>query len=89
MDSFTESSIMAPYLLKIFKFVNDYLENKQYFVANRLTGVDFMMGFALNSLIYTLNQAENYPYIKCYVDGLTKLESWKKTVEIESSLSLQ
>ena len=47
MDSFTESSIMAPYLLKIFKFVNDYLEDKQYFVENRLTGADFMMGFAL------------------------------------------
>lgn len=89
MDSFSESSLRAPYLLKIFKFVNDYLENKQYFVANRLTGANFVMGFALNSLIYTLNQAENYPHIKCYVEGLTKRESWKKTVEIESSLSLQ
>lgn len=38
---------MAPYLLKIFKFVNDYLEDKQYFIENRLTSADFMMGFAL------------------------------------------
>ena len=75
---------MAPYLLKIFKFVNDYLENKQYFVANRLTGADFVMGFALNNLIYTLNQAENYPHIKCYVGGLTKLESWKKLLKLKA-----
>ena len=72
----------------MFSFLNDYLEDKQYFVANRLTGADFMMGFALNGLIYQLNQAENYPYIKRYVDGLTKLISWKNAVKIESSLSL-
>ena len=73
---------------KVFSFLNDYLEDKQYFVANRLTGADFMMGFALNGLIYQLDQAENYPHIKRYVDGLTKLNSWKNAVKIESSLSL-
>lgn len=72
---------------KVFSFLNDYLEDKQYFVANRLTGADFMMGFALNGLIYQLDQAENYPHIKRYVDGLTKLNSWKNAVEIEDSLS--
>ena len=74
---------------KVFSFLNDYLENKKYFVANRLTGADFMMGFALNSLIYKLNQAENYPHIKSYVDGLTMLASWRNAVEIENSLNLK
>ena len=74
---------------KVFSFLNDYLEDKQYFVANRLTGADFMMGFALNSLIYKLNQAENYPHIKSYVDGLTMLASWRNAVEIENSLNLK
>lgn len=73
---------------KVFSFLNDYLKDKQYFVADRLSGADFMMGFALNSLIYQLNQAENYPYIKLYVDGLTNLDSWINAVKIESSLSL-
>ena len=73
---------------KVFSFLNDYLKDKKYFVADRLTGADFMMGFALNSLIYTLSQAENYPHIKLYVDGLTKLDSWKNAVKIESSFSL-
>lgn len=48
-----------------------------------------MMGFALNSLIYKLNQAENYPHIKSYVDGLTMLASWRNAVEIENSLNLK
>ena len=74
---------------KVFSFLNDYLENKKYFVANRLTGADFMMGFALNSLIYKLNQAENYPHIKSYVDGLTMLASWRNAIEIENSLNLK
>ena len=73
---------------KVFSFLHDYLKDKQYFVADRLTGADFMMGFALNSLIYQLNQAKNYPYIKLYVDGLTKLASWKNAVKFENSLSL-
>ncbi|AMW79732.1 glutathione S-transferase [Acinetobacter sp. TGL-Y2] len=73
---------------KVFSFLNGYLKDKKYFVADRLTGADFMMGFALNSLIYQLNQAENYPYINRYVDGLTKLDSWKNAVKIENSLSL-
>ena len=73
---------------KVFSFLNDYLKDKQYFVADHLTGADFMMGFALNSLIYKLNQAENYPYIELYIDGLTKIDSWKNAVKIESSLSL-
>lgn len=47
-----------------------------------------MMGFTLNSLIYQLNKGENYPYIKRYVDGLTKLDSWKNAVKIEGSLNL-
>lgn len=72
---------------KVFSFLNGYLKDKKYFVADRLTGADFMMGFALNSLIYQLNQGKNYPYIKSYVDGLTKLDSWKNAVKIESSLS--
>ncbi|OTG92690.1 glutathione S-transferase [Acinetobacter sp. ANC 4654] len=74
---------------KVFSFLNDYLENKKYLVANRLTGADFMMGFVLNSLVYSLNQAENYPHIKHYVDGLIALDSWKTAVKVEGSLSLK
>nr|WP_315972836.1 hypothetical protein [Acinetobacter sp. I-MWF] len=73
---------------KVFIILNDYLKDKQYFVVNRLTGTGFMMGFAINSLIYQLNQAENYLYIKHYVDGLTNLDSWINAIKTENSLSL-
>ena len=69
---------------KVFGFVNDYLQDKDFFVANRLTGADFMMGYVLNGVVYNMQQAENYPQIKRYVDGLTSLESWKAAVEIEA-----
>ena len=69
---------------KVFGFLNDYLKDKAFFVADRLTGADFMMGFVLNGLIYTMKLTENYPHIKRYVDGLTMLESWKAAIEIES-----
>lgn len=69
---------------KVFGFLNDYLKDKAFFVADRLTGADFMMGFVLNGLVYTMKLTENYRHIKRYVDGLTMLDSWKAAIEIES-----
>jgi glutathione S-transferase len=69
---------------KVYSFLDDYLKDKKYFVAERLTGANFMMDFALNSIIFQLNQTKNYPNIRLYVDGLTKLYSWKNAVKIEN-----
>lgn len=74
---------------KVFSFLNDYLKDKQYFIANRLTGVDFMMGFALKSLISESNHEKKFPHINSYIFSLTKLDSWKKALEIESSLNIK
>ena len=68
---------------KVFGYVNDYLAGKDFLVANRLTGADFMMGFVLHGVIYTMQQGEKYPNIKRYVDGLSHLQSWKRAAEIE------
>lgn len=74
---------------KVFGFINDYLQDKSFLVADRLTGADFMMGFVLNGLIHYMQQAENYPQIQRYVEGLTVIASWKSAVEIESADSSQ
>jgi len=74
---------------KVFGFINEYLQDKSFLIADRLTGADFMMGFVLNGLIHTMQQAENYPQIQRYVEGLTALASWKSAVEIESANSSQ
>ena len=68
---------------KVFGFVETHLLDKDFLVADRLTGADFMLGFVLNGLLYNMQQAEHYPNIKRYVDGLSALPSWQAAVEIE------
>lgn len=68
---------------KVFGFLNNYLEEKDFLVVNRLTGADFMMGFVLYNVIYNMKQGEKYPNIKRYVDSLAQLDSWQKAMHIE------
>ena len=68
---------------KVFGYVNNYLADRKFLVANHLTGADFMMGFVLSSVIYQMKQGQNYPNIKRYVDELASLDSWKKSHHIE------
>ena len=68
---------------KVFGFVETHLLDKDFLVADRLTGADFMLGFVLNGLLYNMQQAQHYPNIKRYVDGLSALPSWQAAVEIE------
>lgn len=68
---------------KVFGFLNDYLKDKNFLVDDRLTGADFMMGFGLHGLIHHMEQGENYPYIKSYVERLSSLPSWKAAEKIE------
>ncbi|MEG0343585.1 MAG: glutathione S-transferase family protein [Acinetobacter sp.] len=69
---------------KVFGYLNDYLNDKNFLVADRLTGADFMIGFILNDLNTSLNFSEHYPNIRHYIDHLTMLDSWKSAAEIES-----
>lgn len=68
---------------KVFAYLNDYLANKDFLVANRLTGADFMIGFVLHALVSQMNQGEHYPNIKRYVEQLSKLASWQRAYQIE------
>ena len=68
---------------KVFGFLNNYLQGKDFLVANRLTGAEFMMGFVLHNVIYNMKQGEKYPNIKRYVDSLAQLDSWQKAMHIE------
>jgi len=38
----------------VFSFLNDYLTDKNFLVAERLTGADFMMGFGLHALVHQM-----------------------------------
>jgi glutathione S-transferase len=70
---------------KVFSHLNEYLKDKEFLVADRLTGADFMMGFGLHALVYHMGQGENYPHIQRYVAGLSQLPSWQAAVQIEQN----
>ncbi len=70
---------------KVFGHLNEYLKDKEFLVADRLTGADFMMGFGLHALVYHMGQGENYPHIQRYVAGLSQLPSWQAAVQIEQN----
>lgn len=52
---------------KVFGYLNDYLKDKLFLVGDRLTGADFMMGFALHGLIHHMKQGEKFPHIRSYI----------------------
>lgn len=72
---------------KVFGFLDDYLADKKYFVDQRLTGADFMMGFGLHALVHQMQQGKKYPNIQRYVEGLSLLPSWQAAVKIEQEKS--
>lgn len=69
---------------KIFAYVNDQLENKDYLVGGKLSGADFMMYFVAE-LIQRFDRKGEYPNIGKYLLNLKTLESWKKAQAIEAS----
>nr|WP_314871733.1 glutathione S-transferase family protein [uncultured Pseudomonas sp.] len=69
---------------KIFSYLNDQLENKDYLVGGKLSGADFMMYFVAE-IIQRLDRNGEYPNIKKYLLNLKALESWQKAQAIEAS----
>lgn len=69
---------------KVFTYLNEQLENKDYLVGGKLSGADFMM-FFVAEIIQRFDSDGKYPHIKKYLLNLKALESWKKAQEIEAS----
>lgn len=68
---------------KVFTYLNDQLENKDYLVGGKLSGADFMM-FFVAEIIQRFDNKGEYPHIKQYLQNLKKLESWQRVQEIEA-----
>lgn len=68
---------------KVFTYLNDQLENKDYLVGGKLSGADFMMFFVAD-IIQRFDSKGEYPHIKKYLLNLKTLESWKKAQAIEA-----
>lgn len=75
----------AQELNKIASFINDSLQNKQYFVAEKLSGADIMMSFVVE--LFALNgDLAHYPHIASYAARLSQHPLWIKACNIEAKL---
>ena len=79
LDSYAEIEFT-----KVFSYLNDYLEGKRFLLADRLTGADFMLGFAVQSALQVLKQAHKYPHLTDYIDHLQSLGSYQRALSIEA-----
>lgn len=68
---------------KVFTYVNDQLENKDYLVGGKLSGADFMMIFVAE-IIQRFDSKGEYPHIMKHLQNLKSLESWQRAQEIEA-----
>lgn len=68
---------------KVFTYLNDQLENKDYLVGGKLSGADFMM-FFVAEIVQRFDTQGEYPHIKKYLQNLKSLESWQKAQAIEA-----
>lgn len=70
---------------KVFSYLNEHLNGKQFLVDERLTGADFMLGFVVQGALQMLKCASTYPHIKNYIDNLESLSSYQKAMRIEAN----
>ena len=68
---------------KVLSYLNDNMANKNYLVADKLTGADFMLSFVV--LMLTKKQAlADYPNIAHYAEHLMSLPSMQQAMALES-----
>ncbi|MFT4020235.1 MAG: glutathione S-transferase [Acinetobacter sp.] len=71
---------------KVFSYLDDYLSDKTFLLAERLTGADFMLGFVVFGVVEALNIKGKYLNIEQYLNRLQQLDSWQRAMHIEATL---
>ncbi|MBL4296882.1 glutathione S-transferase family protein [Vibrio fluvialis] len=71
---------------KVLGYVNAQLEDKNYLVADKLSGADIMMSFIAEG-VQTSGMLDHFPNIKAYLSGLSALPAYQKANRIEAELS--
>ncbi|MFM2588124.1 glutathione S-transferase family protein [Vibrio sp. TBV020] len=67
---------------KVMSYVDQSLQGKRYFVADKLTGADIMMSFIVEAL-NNFGLMERYPNIDQYAKQLASHSSWQKAEQLE------
>lgn len=82
-----DNEFLSGYIAKekhnLLSYLDNELQGKTYIVADKLTGADFMLSFDLIMLAQR-GILENYPNIKAYADGLSKLDSYQRALQLEA-----
>lgn len=80
LDSYAEMEFT-----KIFTYLNDHLQGKNFLVEDRLTGADFMLSFAVQGALNMLKCGDKYPHIQSYIKTLEALSSYQKALALETA----
>lgn len=69
----------------VFSYLNDYLNGKNFLVADRLTGADFMLGFVVKGALKWLTSESKFLHIRRYVRNLENQTSFKRALDIDAN----
>ena len=82
-----DNEFLSTYIAKekrnLLSYLDQELQGKTYIVADKLTGADFMLSF---DLIMLANRGilDDYPNIKAYAEGLSKIDSYQRALQLEA-----
>ncbi len=70
---------------KVFTYLNAYLDGKTFLVEERLSGADFMLGFAVQGALQMLQCGDKYPHIQRYITHIESLPSYQRALQLEAN----
>lgn len=65
---------------KVFSYINNHLEGKNFLVENRLTGADFMLGFVVQGALNSLKGENKFPHIERYINNIESFHSYQRAI---------
>jgi len=71
----------GPNIKRMLTYIDDYLNDKQYFADSKLTIADIQMSFPLEASIQHLKGTDVYPHIQQYVKRLQSRPSYKSALK--------
>lgn len=78
LDGYTQTEFE-----KVLGFLDGVLADKTFIVGERLSGADFMLAFVAITVVEQLQAGVQYPHLAAYLERLTALDSWKRTLKLE------
>lgn len=76
-----EQSFLHPNIKNMLTHINAHLENKTWFVGERLSAADIMMSFPLEAIGSRYPDVDQYQNIKAFVERFQERPAYKKAIE--------